>query len=103
MPIVELIAVLFLILFVITPFLSLYLMGKYRRLREDFDIARQEQSRESANLRREIGELKKQIAFAAPGASAAAEKPVERPAPIPAAPVPEVLVPFARVEFPLPV
>jgi hypothetical protein len=103
MPIVELIAVLFLILLVITPFLTLYLMGKYRRLREDFDIARKEQSRESANLRREIGELKKEIAFAAPGAPAAAEKPAERPAPAPAAHVREVPVPPARVEFPPPI
>src|SRR5689334_7283904 len=101
MPIVELIAVLFLILLVITPFLTLYLMGKYSRLREDFDIARQEQSRESANLRREIAELKKQTTSATAGAPAAAEEPVKRPAP--PAPVREVPVPPARVEFPLPV
>src|SRR5215472_5507574 len=103
MPIVELIAVLFAILLVITPFLALYLLGKYRRLREDFDIARQEQSRESDQLRREIADLKKQAASGTAVAPAAAEEPVKRLTPAPAAPAREVPVPPARVEFPLPV
>jgi len=98
-----LIAVLFGLLLVITPFLALYLLGKYRRLREDFDIARQEQSRESTHLRREIAELKKQTASAGPGAPGAPENTVERPAPAPAAPVREVPVPPERVKFPPPV
>src|SRR5437660_2378844 len=54
MPFVELIIVLFLILAVITPFLALYLLRKYKRLREDLDVARQQQSRESAHFRSEI-------------------------------------------------
>ena len=98
-----LIAVLFGILLVITPFLALYLLRKYRRLREDFDIARQEQSRESTHLRREIAELKKQTASAGPGAPGAPENTVERPAPAPAAPVREVPVPQERVKLPPPV
>src|SRR5438067_78208 len=61
MPLVELIIVLFVILAVITRFLTLYLLRKYRKLREDFDNARRAQSSEAANLRREIAELKKQI------------------------------------------
>src|SRR5439155_1194435 len=40
MPFVELIIVLFVILAVITRFLTLYLLRKYRKLREDFDNAR---------------------------------------------------------------
>src|SRR6266566_1697326 len=54
MPFVELIIVLFVILAVITRFLTLYLLRKYRKLREDFDNARRAQSSEAANLRREI-------------------------------------------------
>ena len=84
-----LIAVLFAILLVLTPFLALYLLGKYRRLREDFEIARQEQSRESTHLRREIAELKKQTASAGLGAPGAPVNRVERPAPAPATPVRE--------------
>src|SRR2546429_8419028 len=60
MPFVELIIVLFVILAVITRFLTLYLLRKYRKLREDFDNARRAQSSEAANLRRENAELKKQ-------------------------------------------
>ena len=81
MPFVELIIVLFLILAVITPFLALYLLRKYKRLREDLDVARQQLSDDSSRLSREIAELKKQIASAPRGAPAAAEKAVERPAP----------------------
>jgi hypothetical protein len=100
MPMVELIVVLFLILLAITPFLTLYLLGKYGRLREDVDNARLEQSNESSRLRREIAELKKRIAPETAGTPAAAEKPVERPAP---APTKEVPGPPSRVEFPPPV
>src|SRR5215472_12054465 len=98
-----LIAVLFAILLVLTPFLALYLLGKYRRLREDFEIARQEQSRESTHLRREIAELKKQTASAGLGAPGAPVNRVERPAPAPATPVREVPIPPERVKFPPPV
>ena len=103
MPMVELIAVLFLILLGITPFLALYLLRKYKRLREDLDFARQQQSDDSSRLRREIAELKKQIASATPGAPASAEKPVERPAPSAPAPTREVPLPPSRVELPPPV
>jgi predicted membrane protein DUF2339 len=103
MPMVELIAVLFLILLAISPFLTLYLLGKYRRLREDVDNARLQQSDESSHLRREIAELKKQLASGRTGALAAAEKLVERPAPPAPAPTKEVPVPPSGVEFPPPV
>ncbi len=103
MPFVELIIVLFLILAVITPFLALYLLRKYKRLREDLDVARQQLSDDSSRLSREIAELKKQIASAPRGAPAAAEKAVERPAPPAPAPMREVPLPPSRVEFPPPV
>ena len=81
MPFVELIIVLFVILAVITRFLTLYLLRKYRKLREDFDNARRAQSSEAANLRREIAELKKQIPSVLalpPAPTVPGEKPLER-------------------------
>jgi len=81
MPFVELIIVLFVILAVIAPFLTLYLLRKYRKLREDFDNARRAQSSEAANLRREIAELKKQIPSVLalpPAPTVPGEKPLER-------------------------
>jgi hypothetical protein len=101
MPAVELIAILFLVLLAITPFLTLYLLRKYKRLREDVYLARQLQSGESASLRREIAELKKQIASAAAGIPSA-EKPMARQAPPAAAPR-EVPVPPSHFDFPPPV
>src|SRR5256884_4439513 len=81
MPFVELIIVLFVILAVIAPFLTLYLLRKYRKLREDFDNARRAQSSEAANLRREIAELKKQISSVLalpPAPTLPGEKPLHR-------------------------
>jgi Predicted membrane protein (DUF2339) len=96
-------AVIFLILVAITPFVTFYLLGKYRKLREDFDNARTAQSSEAANLRREIAELKKQLASVittVPTPSATGAKQGEqavRPAPVP---VKEVTAPPSRVDFP---
>jgi hypothetical protein len=86
-------AILFLILVAITPFFTFYLLAKYRRLREDLDVARQIQSSESSSLRREIADLKKQIASAATGIPSAPEKAVERQVSPASAPVREVPVP----------
>src|SRR5215472_8125125 len=112
----EALAILFLILVAIPPFVTLFLLAKYRKLRADLEEARVAQSSEAASFRREITELKKQIASATPGLPPAGEKPVERPvAPAPAekpvqqpgvpAAVPprEVSVPPPRVDFPRPV
>jgi predicted membrane protein DUF2339 len=97
---VPLIVILFLILAVITPFLTLYLLGKYKKLRTDLDQTRQEISRQYTAFQREVADLKKQFATSAHPASAAIEKPVERPAP-PA--VKETPAPPSRVELPPPV
>src|SRR2546429_4829763 len=84
MPLVELIIVLFVILAVIARFLTLYLLRKYRKLREDFDNARRAQSSEAANLRRGNAELKKQnpsVLALPPAPTLPGEKPLERPTP----------------------
>jgi hypothetical protein len=99
---VELIAVLFLILAVITPFLTLFLLGRYKKLRADLDQSREVQSREFASLRHEVAYLKKQLS-AAPPAPSAVEKPVERPLAPVATPVKETPVVPSRVELPPPV
>lgn len=103
MPLVELIIVLFAILAIATPFLTLYLLSKFRKLRAEVDNARMEQSSESASLRREIAELKKQIASAVQEMSSAGEKPIERFTAPTSAPIRETPRPPARVEFPPPV
>jgi Predicted membrane protein (DUF2339) len=100
MPMVELIAILFLILLVITPFLTLCLLGKYKKLRADLDGSREEQARQYRSFQHEIAVLKKQIASAAPGVSLTAEKPGGSPKPPAAAPAKEVYPPPSRVAFP---
>ena len=100
---VELLAILFLILVAITPFVTLYLFGKYRKLREDFDSARTAQSSEFSNLRGEIAELKKQLASvisASPAPTAPGEKQVDRPGPTTPAPAKPVSVLPPRIDFP---
>lgn len=99
MPVVELIAILFLVLLAVTPFLTLYLLGKYKKLRADLDESREERARQYRSFQSEIADLKKQIAFVPPGASRTADQPFERPAP----PAREVDVPPSRVAFPPPV
>ena len=100
MPAVELIAILFLMLLAITPFLTLYLLGKYKKLRADLDESQEERARQYRSFQREIADLKKQIAFAAPGVSRTTEEPVERPTP---PPVMEVCGPLSPVRVPSPV
>src|SRR2546429_5251290 len=91
MPFVELIIVLFVILAVITRFLTLYLLRKYRKLREDFDNARRAQSSEAANLRRQI-HLDKQNHSPA----------LHLPPPPPVARVRQTVLPSARAPAPVP-
>src|SRR6266849_893622 len=100
---VELIIVLFAILAVITPFLTLYLLGKYKKLRTDLDQTREVHAREFASLRHEVAYLKKQLVTAAPPAPSAVEMPVERPVAPVAPPVKETPVVLSRVELPAPV
>ncbi|HEX8765632.1 MAG TPA: hypothetical protein VF740_10750, partial [Candidatus Acidoferrum sp.] len=92
--------VIFGILLVLTPFLTLYLLVKYSKLRGDLDKNRDEHERQNRSLQREITELKRQIASAGAPVSTTTEKPAEQPAPSAATPPGEVSLPPARVEFP---
>ena len=99
-------AVLFLIIVALTPFLTIYLLMKYRKLRAELEDARIVQSSEAASFRREIADLKKQVASSlagAPAPNAKKQNPVERLRTAPAAPIREVSVPPSRVDFPPPV
>src|SRR5690349_294869 len=95
--------VIFAILLVITPFLTLYLLVKYGKLRADLDESKEELARQNRTFQREIADLKKQIISAGTAVSAPAEKPPQQPFPPVAVPPKEVPVPPSRVDFPPPV
>src|SRR5467141_4430465 len=80
MPLVELIFVLFAILAIATPFITLILLGKYKRLRENLDKFTEENSRQHASFQREIADLKRQLACAAHPAAPVASGLTQRPA-----------------------
>jgi Predicted membrane protein (DUF2339) len=96
------VGILYLILVAVTPFVALFVLRKYKRLREEFDLSREEQARQSKSFQREIAGLKKQIASAPSEVSAATEKPAEAVPPA-AAPVRETPIPPSRLPFPPPV
>src|SRR6266700_6862934 len=95
--------VIFAILLVITPFLTLYLLVKYGKLRADLDESKEELARQNRTFQREIADLKKQSISAGTAVSAPAEKPAQQPVPPVALPPKEVPVPPSRVDFPPPV
>src|SRR5207302_1483385 len=101
-PMLVFIAILYLILVAITPFVAFYLLGKYKKLRAEFDQSKEEQAQQRKSLQREIADLKEQLASAVPGQSAGPERPVEPVTPA-AAPTREGPLPPSRVEFPGPV
>ena len=104
-PLLAFILVLFGFLVVVTPFITLALLWKYRRVRESVDQLKEENSRQHALFQREVADLKRQLAGAvSPGVSVARES-AERPvAAAPAAPaVKEPIVSELRREFPAPV
>lgn len=90
--------VMFAILLVITPFLTIYLLVKYSKLRVDLDRSKEELERQNRAFQREVAELKKQIASTGPAVSTATEGPAQRPAPL-AAPK-EASVPPSQVQVP---
>jgi hypothetical protein len=104
MPFAELIVVLFAILAIATPFITLVLLGKYKKLRENLDLLAEENSREHASFQREVADLKRQLSVAVhPAVPSVAAEPVPRPA-VPVAPaVKETPVPSPRVDLPVPV
>jgi hypothetical protein len=100
---VELIAVLFLVLIITAPFITLFLLGKYKGLRENLDRFTEENSRALSSLQKEVAGLRRQLdAVGRPIAPVAGEV-APRPA-APAAPgVKETPVPSPRFESPVPV
>jgi hypothetical protein len=95
-------AVVFLILVAITPFVTFYLLGAYRKLRVDLDEAKEQQANQYRSFQREIAELKKLIISAATAVSAPAGKPAQQPVPPVTVPPKEVPVPPSRVDLPPP-
>jgi hypothetical protein len=103
MPLVELIFVLFAILAIATPFITLVLLGKYKKLRVNLDQLAEENSKQHTSFQREVADLKRQLTAAVRPAAPVAGEPVQRPAG-PASPtVRETPVPAPRVDLPAPV
>src|ERR1700719_1020384 len=103
MPLVELIFVLFAILAIATPFITLVLLGKYKKLRENLDQLTEENSRQHASFQREVADLKRQLTAAAHPAAPVASEFTQRPG-TPAAPtVRETPVPKSHVDLSVPV
>src|SRR5256884_550741 len=103
MPLAELIFVLFAILAIATPFITLILLGKYKRLRENLDKFTEENSRQHASFQREVADLKRQLSAAAHPTAPVASGLTQRPA-APAAPtVKETPVPTPHVDLSVPV
>jgi hypothetical protein len=101
MPLAELIFVLFAILAIATPSITLVLLGKYKKLRENLDQLAEENSRQHASLQREVADLKHQLAASARPPAPVVGEPAQRPA-APAAPVvKETPVPAPRVDSPV--
>jgi len=100
MPLVDLIVVLFAVLAIATPFITLVLLGKYKKLRENMDQLARENSQQHASFEREVADLKRQLSTAINPGAVIASKSVERPA----APVVKETPPTApRVDAPAPV
>jgi Predicted membrane protein (DUF2339) len=102
MPFAGLIVVLFSILAIATPFITLALLGKYKKLRQNLDQLAGENSREHASFQREVADLKRQLAAATHPAPSPAAEPVPRPAAPVAPAVKETPVPSPRVDLPAP-
>ena len=103
MPLAELIVVLFAILAIATPFITLALLGKFKKLRENLNQLAEENSKQHASIQREVADLKRQLATSVRPAASATEEQAPR-AVAPAVPaVKETPVPVIRVELPPPV
>jgi hypothetical protein len=101
MPLAELIFALFAILAIATPFITLVLLGKYKKLRENLDQLTEENSRQHASFQREVAEVKRQLTAAAHPAAPVASDFAQRSA-APAA-VQETPVRTPQVDSPAPV
>jgi Predicted membrane protein (DUF2339) len=99
MPLVVLFVVVFALLLIATPFITLVLLARYKKLRENLDQLAEENSRQHTSFRREVADLKRQLTAATEHVAPVASEPVQRPAaPHPA--VKETPVPAPRVEVP---
>jgi Predicted membrane protein (DUF2339) len=95
---VELIIVLFLIFVIVTPLMTLALVGKYRKLRENLDRLTEENAKQHSTLQREVAELKRQLAAARSATPIASETAL---AASPLAPeLKQTPVPTPRVDLP---
>lgn len=103
MPFAELMVVLFAILVIVTPLITLSLLGKYKKLRENLDQLAEENSREHATFQREVADLKRQLAAAVHPAPSAPAEPVTPPAVTVAPSVKKAPAPSPRVDLPTPV
>ncbi len=103
MPLVELILVLFAILAIATPFITLVLLGKYKKLRENLDQLTEENSRQHTSFQREVADLKRQLSAAVQPAGPVASEFTQRPATPTAPTVRETPVPKPHVDLSVPV
>jgi hypothetical protein len=92
--------VLFAILAIATPFITLVLLGKYKKLRENLDHLTEENSRQHTSFQRELADLKRQLSAAVHPAGPVASEFTQRPA-APAAR--ETPVPTPHVDLSVPV
>jgi hypothetical protein len=98
----ELLLVLFGLLLIVTPVLTLFLLVKYSKLRSDLDQLKEENSRHHTSFQREVADLKRQLAATVHPPASVVTEPAQRPA-TPAAPVKETPVPAPRIDVPAPV
>jgi hypothetical protein len=101
MPLVELIVVILALLAIATPFITLVLLAKYNKLRENLRQLDEENSRQHTSFQREVADLKRQLTAAVHAAAPVAGEPVQRPAVPMAPPAKETPVPVIRVEIPV--
>src|SRR6267143_852478 len=78
MPLAELIFVLFAILAIATPFITLVLLGKYKKLRANLDQLTEENSRQHTSFQREVADLKRQLSAAVQPAGPVASEFTQR-------------------------
>ena len=102
MPLAELIFVLFALLALATPFITLVLLGKYKKLRENLDQLREENSRQHVSFQREVADLQRQLLAAVHPAAPAVGQPAQPPAAPATSAKKETPVPAAHVDLPAP-
>jgi len=100
MPLAELLLVLFALLAIATPFLSIFLLVKQRKLRDYVVQVAEESEKQDAAIRRDLTALKQQVGSAAHAVPAILERPAAADVrtPVPATPeAPHVEEPVASV------